>query len=809
MRALSRTRVIASSRYGLTSDAPFRVWTLDPPPTIDVERAIKTAFPASPPAEPALIELLRLPLALSLFILLGGSASTRGELLTRLHNHLSYGFPEGFRDALSGAIASVILLRQGRSYSRLESEIRERAARASVANPAALLRRLGTLEDRAGAVVPVHDLYWSWLGGIGLIAEDLVQFSVSQLATRECYELALELGALPTPSMVSDASRIDVTLSALLSAHLVGKSAADGAFFSRVKTMFEDIRLPVRCRAALAALRSRKPDWMRSALNVLTEIREARLYVHAFDAALIPAELFPCRGIIAGWLGENGTDQVIDAIANRGDASWGIWLEQMAKSGKLSVPAAAAAALACEARVPEWTVQHLVTLTKSEPWRLRPIASRGTNIEFARWLGEHYEECIDSLGGGWTNLNRVLVACGDDVTFERLLLRFSSMSNKAQELLGFAIVDRGDPWIARFQKIAFASGFATHHHRLAEPVSPEIDDATARHWVANGPSELGWRVLIVRHGASILPEIIAKLPASFSDQHYLPALSAMRFLTDAPHSLIDEILRRMRGQMQPRATEDAINALARVRLTGVPSIVGLILDQPRLLPAYHLARALRLIKEWGKETHLKLKVRSGYGETSFEEWILLTRLPQDKNDAMFRRALSIYSDLAVRIILQYFRDDEKAISEILEQMEPLIGYHQELFDFLIARPKLSFLVLKIFSGSFDTFPEAALCRAVDAPGIEFAAFLRALATSSSPAHVKLHKTLVIKLLALQLDLFSYREMAKILRVHPTAELLELLKDAISEMEANQMWLVRAVETERGELLVNEMGQWLQ
>lgn len=235
MRALSRTRVIASSRYGLTSDAPFRVWTLDPPPTIDVERAIKTAFPASPPAEPALIELLRLPLALSLFILLGGSASTRGELLTRLHNHLSYGFPEGFRDALSGAIASVILLRQGRSYSRLESEIRERAARASVANPAALLRRLGTLEDRAGAVVPVHDLYWSWLGGIGLIAEDLVQFSVSQLATRECYELALELGALPTPSMVSDASRIDVTLSALLSAHLVGKSAADGAFFSRIK----------------------------------------------------------------------------------------------------------------------------------------------------------------------------------------------------------------------------------------------------------------------------------------------------------------------------------------------------------------------------------------------------------------------------------------------------------------------------------------------------------------------------------------------------------------------------------------------
>ncbi|MCF3948849.1 hypothetical protein [Acidiphilium iwatense] len=89
LRVLSRTRVVANGRHGMAVDAVFRLWVLDPPSVSEVEKAIKKAFPGSLPPEAALIELLRLPLALSLFILLGGSVSTRGELLIRLHEHLS------------------------------------------------------------------------------------------------------------------------------------------------------------------------------------------------------------------------------------------------------------------------------------------------------------------------------------------------------------------------------------------------------------------------------------------------------------------------------------------------------------------------------------------------------------------------------------------------------------------------------------------------------------------------------------------------------------------------------------------------
>lgn len=808
-RVLSRTRVIANGRHALTSDSSFHLWKLNLPPLPAINEAIKTALPVAPPPAPGLIELLKLPLALSLFILLGGGATARGQFLSRLHDHLSRDFPAGFREALAAAVASVFLSAQRRSYSRLENELRRRAALASIADPSALLRRLGTLEDRADTVVPVHDLYWSWLAGLGLLAENKVAPSVIQLATRESYELALESGALAAPQMVTAADETDVTLAALLTAHLGTDDASDTTFLNVINAMLADKRLPIRCRAALGALRSRRAGLLRPALMVLTEIRDAQLYVPAFDSALIPAELFTNRGVVAGWLGANGTDQVINAISDRGDAGWGTWLHQMANEHKLTAMDAVAAALACEARIPDWTVEHLPALSKTQPWKLQSVANRGTNREFANWLAEHYEVFVEAPGGGgWFHLNAVLVACGDDTTFQRLLQRFPLLHRSAQETLGFAITNRGEPWIGRFQKVAFASGAPHHHHKLAEHVSLSIDDATARRWIADGPTELGWRVLIARYGTAIVPEMVALLPSTFDGIKDSSVLAAMRFLPNAPESLVWEILKRIRGQIQPKPMQDAINALARVRSTGVPSIIGFISNRPDDLPTYHVRQSLQLLIEWEKETHVRLRVRSGAEDAPFAEWILLRRLPRDGNDHSFQLALAAEPDLAARAILGNFRGNEDAVKAIVGFMKPLTRYHEALFDFLIPNSKLAALALKAFAGAFETFPETALLRTVDAAGIEFDALLRALATSSSPAHPALHKALITKLLARPLSLFDCREVAKIVRVHPTQELSALLNSVIPTMETNQMWLVREIEIERGELLINEAGHWL-
>lgn len=808
IRALSNTRVIANGRRGQELDARFRVWNLDPLAVTMVARAIRTALPRVPPPPAAFTELLRLPLALSLYILLGGAAVTRGELLTRLHEHLSHDFPENFRDALAGAVASVSLSSPERSRARLEHELQARAVRTSLSNPKALLARLGTLEQRGNVVLPIHDLYWSWLSGLGLLAEDQIDAWLPQLSSRESIELALESGARPTGAMISFACETDAILAAQLSSCVDSHNEQKVSLERMLQAMLSDDRPPVRCRGAIAALYSRSEPLLKNALGVLAELREAKLYVHAFDTALDPAALFKHRGVLGEWIGSHGTDQVIDAIAERGDARWGTWFEQLANAGKLSIPTAVGAALACEARVSSWARAHLPTLIRTESYQLRAAAKRGANVELARWVAAHYAEYADGSDSTGFHLNDVLVGCDDDSAFSSLLDSFLQMPHKAQELLCFGIARRGDPWLSRFQRKAFESGGQQFHYELRSNVSLEIDDATARNWIANGPSELGWRVLIARYGNSVVPEMVGHLPASFENLHFIHALSAMRYLSNAPESLVEEIWQRVRGHMMPRAMEDVIAALSNVRLKGIPSLVGQMSRGPFFLPTYHLMRFLQHLRRWEAENHLSFQVQTNGRGYSLTEWLLLTRMPRDRNDHFFLQAVQDARDLVINIALTYYNDDEKACIRLLSTDGLADGYHEGLFEYLVADPVRAGLIPKVFSRAFDTFPEQALLRLLDTPGIDFISLLTALGTSSSPVHERLHGEIVTRVLHLPTNLFMHRDVAKVLHVHTRDALLRLLRNAIPVMTSDATWLVRAIEQVRGELLINERGDWL-
>lgn len=189
------------------------------------------------------------------------------------------------------------------------------------------------------------------------------------------------------------------------------------------------------------------------------------------------------------------------------------------------------------------------------------------------------------------------------------------MGAHAQELLGFAVVDRGPPWLARFQSIALMTG-QPHHHKLVEQPSPEIDDATAHGWIAAGHDEAGWRVLIARNGEAVLPELVAQLPASFADLHYIPALVHMQWLPSAPVTLINELWHRLGSPMQPKAMQDLLNATARIHPQGVPHIVRFMVQQADAIPAHHLNQALGLYGSWRKRIGIDLNVRGVMGPSS-------------------------------------------------------------------------------------------------------------------------------------------------------------------------------------------------
>lgn len=806
--ALQSARIIANGRKGASLDPRFRVWDLQPLAPTDVAGALRTGLPRHPPPESQLAELLRLPLALSLYLLLGGNAVTRGELLARFHEHLSRGFPETFLQILAGAVAAVSLADHGRSRARLEAEIRERAIRLGVTDPQKLLARLGTLDMRTNVVEPIHDLYWSWLCGVGLLHEERVEASLPSLVTREGVALALESGVPARAQTIAATRDNDIILAASLSRRVGTPDEGAATIRDRVVAMMSDARLSVRCRGSLAAFRSHNEEFLANALEVISAARNEKIYLQTFGDALDLDVLFAQRGSLGNWLGAPGTDQVVDAIALRGDARWGSWLQQMAEAGKLPFRTATAAALACEERIPTWTTEHLPELAAKEAYRLRAVAARRTNVACARWIAEHYEVCVNEGSSTFVDLNSVLTACGDDAVFERLLARFPTMPPSAREQLEYAIVTRGDPWLGKFQRAAFGPLAPGSHHMLSQAVSKEIDEVTARQWIAKGHVVQGWRALIERRGNDVVAELVATLPESFDGRSTVPVLDVFPSLKDPPDGLADALWSRVRGTLSAWVAERLIYALAPIKRRGIPSLVAQFARDPSFMTGYHFARFMAALSKWQADTGFTFRVSDAGRDVDFIEWIVWRRAAMLRTDPLFRSRLISLQGILPNALLARFDSDPALCTDLIVQCGKAGQYHKGLVENLLANPELTGSIPRLFSETLDTFPEEVLLRVLDAPGTDFHTLLQAVAKAPSPLHQQVHRTIVRRVLAGEFNLWNVRAAAQMLRVHARVPLLRLLKELCKPAAEADLWLIRETEIASGELLVNERGDWL-
>jgi nucleoside phosphorylase len=806
LRALRDARVIANGKHSDVGDTQFKIWALELLSPQQVGDTLYAARLEAPLPSPQVVDLLRLPLLLSIHVLSGLDATAPGELLRQLHDHLARNFPEGFTTALAQAAADSISYAD-RSYGRLIQNLQSRAASLGVAEPIKHLRRLGTIVERNGQILPIHDLYWSWLIGLGSLTKPINRAAVDSLATREAFRLALQSGAKPHANDIASTVEDDLVLAGMLDAF---DRPPTPAFGDSVTNALADRRLAVRCRGGLAALESGRAGLLSRTLQILTEVTAANLYLPAWPEALRPQVLFPQRAILGEWLGSAGTEFVLDAIAERGGPEWAPWLAQMLATGKIAGAEALAAALGCAGEVPDWGWDHLDDLLKSKPWKLRAAANRRSNLALARHIASYYDRLVSTVAkpgsSAWIDLNRVLVACGDDALFETLLGQFDSLSDQGQELLGYAVVERGQPWVATFQKIAFAKPGGHQHHRLAEVASPGIDDATARSWINAGYYEVGWRVLIARHGDAVLPELISELPASFADLHDIPSLAVMRFLDQAPESLTQELFGRLGSPMQPKAMQDVLNAIARTYPTGVPSIVQFVSQRPDALPAYHVRQTLRLYADWRKKSGAQLLVMLPSGASlPFERWIADISARSRWEDHFTPEMLASSPDLAISFVLGEFRNDPRRAAAVLTALSGVKSFSKPLFDHMLASPALAKLIPSVFAGAFDTFPAADLQQCLDAPEIDQDVLFFRLGASSNPLHGSVHAALIGRILAEPIDLHKARYVANMLRGHTDEDVRSILAKVPSVGGGGWLWLVREVEVARGQRLITESG----
>lgn len=809
LRALQNTRIIANGKSSGVSDTPFQTWELELLTPQQVADALRATHPEEPLLPGPVLDLLRLPLLLSIHILSSATAAETGDLLRQFHDYLARDLPEEFTSVLAEAVAATALSGD-RSYGRLVTYLQSCAALKGVSEPARLLRRLGTITEGNRQARPIHDLYWSWLSGRGLIASHSVAAAIDNLQTRESYRLALQSGARPIEADIAAAVNDDIVLAAML-ANSLCSSGANATFAAAIEHSLSDTRLAVRNRGGLAALESGQSAYLQGALNTLSALISSKLNISDWLQVFRPEVLFPQRAIIADWIGSEGSQIVLDAIAERGGPEWVPWLEQMVSAGKITNIAALAAALGCAPSIPAWGQSYLDELLRTQPWTLRAAATRRCNLALARYIACEYERLVETIipqsSSGWIELNRVLVGCGDDAIFEFLLDCFNAMKERAQEYLGFAITDRGQPWIAAFQRIAFRKPSGYQHHKLAEILSPQIDDATARAWINAGHYEIGWRVLISHHGEAVLPELIADMPDSFANASNIPSLAVMRFLNQAPASLVDELFKRFGSPMLPKLMQDVLNAMARVYPTGIPAIVNFSSQQPDALPAYHIWQVLQLYSAWCERVGAQLLVQLPTGMScEFSVWIVKHCALYRWEDHFTPQMLSFLPDLAIEMVLSHLKGDVTRSAAVLRALKDVKSYNADLLDHMLAVPTLAELIPNVFVSAFDIFPVATLLRCIKSPYIDQETLLFRLGATSNPLHRSVHEELIHRVLTAPMNLYSYRYVANMLRGHVAEDIDYLLRNVKEVGTDNWLWLVREVEEARSERLINEAGE---
>jgi len=804
---LHRTRILATARLRSHAGASFLPWRLVPVSVSEVRKTIQTALPDAPALDPAFFEFLRLPLALSLYVLLDRVVTSAGELMARFHEHVSRGLPEVFRSVLSGAVAAVDRFSPSRSRQQFVEELRSRAAKVGLSDPVDLVSRIGTLDLRRSSVVPIHDLYWNWLSGTGLISEGQVPPTASYSWAREAISLAIESGSAPQEESAIQVASVDVRIATELCSALPSTSHAVSEVRSRTLRLLDDERLSFRCRGAIATFCGSDDQLVRPALEAISALESATIHETEFDGLLDVDRLFEFRGTLAGWIGQPGTDRILEAIARRGDGNWSNWLQQMAYAGKLTWPQALGTALACANGIPPWSTDgHLKDLIAKDGWRLRAVAERGVNTELARWIADNYQGLVDAQNSRFVDLNRLLVSCADDATLGSLLDRFPQLEPKTRELLSFAIADRGDPWLARFQKAIFIDGRGMECRHLLEKPSKDIDDETARRWIASGPALLGWRVLIARHGTGILRELLDALPASFDGQHVIPALEALSHLTATPEFVADDLWSRVGQSLGARAGADLLSALAPVENHGIASVVAKLIRRPAYFGPYHLFYFLRLLRDWEQRTGLNFTVRENSVDASFAAWIILKRLPELQKDSALKSHMHGLATYLVPILLPHL-DSQWSLVEIIIATGQIPAFNERIVEHLFQTNRAD-LIPNLFAGCLDAFPEQVLFRLLDHESVDFGTLLGCMAARSAPTHFALHRALIERVRPRPLDMREYRHLAQILRTHSRDRLRQLLQVTIDPQNDRDMWLIREVEKWRGQLVIDESGRWL-
>ncbi|WP_157967374.1 hypothetical protein [Paraliobacillus zengyii] len=731
---------------------------------------------------------------------------------------------------MSKAVARVRLIHKSSRKADFDREVSSIVTTIGAKDIPTQINQLGTLGYQQNHLRPIHDLYLEWLSGIGIIQdwEKLSFLSVQDLSTREGIILALESGEILSSSHLQSIMNLDLIFTASFLPFVTAKNADESRLIKdiikRIDNLVNSYQDYDRYRGILAALVSRRTILFKKCLKILSEMVDQGYYFHDIEQCLNVTFLSNNRAILADWLtGGKGIDYFLSAIRKSGDYSWVAWVKEQYDAGKLSIGQAIGTTLACVSTLPSWVKQDLaIMIEQRESYHLRSAAKRGVNRALAQWVMEHYAEFVHPSNSTFYDLNLVLVGCGDDQLFQQMFEKFNSYPPHIQELLLYAFRDLDESWMVRFQENYLSTG--DHHvfHLLFEKVYVAITDNKAEEWTQNQNERVqthGWKTLVKKHQNAIVPRLIENLPESFNNVSFVPTLKAIQELNEPPTYIVDELWKRLRGQIQPTLMQDMLYALAMVYPIGIASIVGQLKDNPHFLPDYHLYRFLQLLKEWSQRSGTHLRVKTANGDEEFPEYLLLNRLATRDSDHFLAHAIKVVnSNRILDFLVPRIEAGNANLYSLLIKSGGPATYHPAIATYVMGFPtdKSVANMFQLFSSCWHTFPETKLIEMLDKiiesddKQDNLFKFINQISKHPQETYQAFHKRLLDVLFKLpEIHNHPYRDMASILTNYSTDILTELLEPFLSENRPQTLWLIRLIESNSETKLIDEEGQWIK
>ena len=819
---LNSSKTISTSR-SMNIISGCENWNLE---LIDKEQVtrfiIESGYDIEKIDEP-LFELLSYPLLLILYVILGGKSTSTSELFTEYFNQLSLDIDDKsmLHKILSLSAMDMDISHEDMKWAVFENKFHQYCEKKNKDNYKPLLEKLGLFNRRGVMLEPLHDLYWEWLVGCGLIFSwvEIKDEVIENLRVRNKLYLSINSPniVLPIENELLEIIYLDIVLSSYFYLHIKNKSEYkvfcslfDKELSNKLNSDFKSEKI----RAIKASFISRNNNFLEKTLYSLNELATERFDVNNIKEYISSEFLWENNELISDFYSLNDNVYIIGGvIEDTQDIKWAKWAEDLYLKGRLRFKYAISIYFACSNDLPEWIKIDLFSfLSGRNNHCLRSATKKGNNIELAYWLYENYSDliAIDS-SSRWYDINKILITCSERKLIEIISDNFYHLSTRAQELMLY-VLEEVDVQCLSSLGNNLLSREIEHHtkERIFLLIADLLDDGILRQWAKSENidiSDLGWSVLTKRKGVEILDELIAELPTTFSNIHKIPTLRAMSKIEALPSSLEAVLISKLDSPMMPMATHDYIVAMGNVQPNGILNILNLIQRQPFIFGCYHFRIFAKIFTLWSKDKGVKVMINYQDNHFNIIEYYLLLQLSSSKTDEWFELVVEyaehnvLFLKLTDIIKVNTF---EKLCFSIKKYFKPLFDVIKEKFD--------SITVFNIHRDCLDSLPIGELYELsldiLQHHQKEISTLLFKLASKPNVKHIDIYREILSLTIHGHIGLECHSYVASLFSCLNRTQVIDEFSLYIIDRKEISILLIRKIELLIDSLLINESYEFI-